>query len=187
MSNNKKRIEQPKVLKIDETHFILQKDYSFPWEIDGYNPDMPDSETKITTTIHVKKGFRWDGASVPKFLWSFGMRPDGKHRAAALIHDYIYIHEGKLPPGSITASCNSVQDEIQHGSFSRLDADRLFGKMLEMGGVGPNKRRFMKYGVTYFGWIYWTDGPDLIRKFIYRVLLFLMITSIIVMIAQKLY
>ena len=47
--------------------------------------------------ISIKKGFTHDGASVPRLLWSItGIRPDGPIRAGALVHDWIYIHAGRL-------------------------------------------------------------------------------------------
>lgn len=157
------KLPQPKAIRIDETHYILTEDYHYSWRMDGEDADNPAIKTTVETTITVTTGFRWDGASVPRLLWWLGFKPDGAHRAAALIHDFVYIHKGKLPSGSITANYSSVTKQNQHGSFSRTDADRLFGRMMKQAGVPATKRKLMKWGVTWFGWIYWEDGGDLLR------------------------
>ena len=42
--------------------------------------------------ITIPKGFEWDLASVPKFLWWL-MSPDVDSEIAYLIHDYLYINQ----------------------------------------------------------------------------------------------
>ena len=183
---NSTPVIQPKVIKIDERskrpHFVLLEDYSYSWNIDARHPETGD-KFELNTTIHVKKGFRWDGASVPKILWPFGLLPDGKHRAAALIHDFIYIHKGKLPSGSFTSTYPNKEIHDQHGSFSRKDSDRLFGRMMKEAGVKGWKKTFMKWGVKTLGWIYWKDGGDkiisaLMRFVVFGILITLLILSI---------
>ena len=75
-------------------------------------------------TYSIPEGFRHDGASVPRPVWSLtGLRPDGLLRAAALLHDALYRHGGRLPKGW------GPQVPI-----SRKDADRAFyGLMIEAG------------------------------------------------------
>ncbi|MDA0709258.1 MAG: DUF1353 domain-containing protein [bacterium] len=43
------------------------------------------------TTIILPKGFRFDGASIPRFLWAF-LNPVGLLLIPGLIHDYGYRH-----------------------------------------------------------------------------------------------
>lgn len=156
-------LTQPKAILIDSTHYILFEDYGYTWELDAFDADDNMKKCTVKTELTVRSGFRWDGASVPKFLWRLGFHPDGPHRAAALIHDFIYVHKGKLPAGSMVSNYPGATDQIQHGSFSRTDADRLFGRMMKEAGVSRTKRKLMQWGVTWFGWIYWEDGSDLIR------------------------
>jgi hypothetical protein len=42
--------------------------------------------------ITIPKGFEWDLASVPRFLWWL-MSPDVDSEIAYLIHDYLYINQ----------------------------------------------------------------------------------------------
>lgn len=47
------------------------------------------------THIVIPEGTQTDGLSVPRILWSLtGFTPDGRTRAAALCHDYIYSKGG---------------------------------------------------------------------------------------------
>lgn len=171
---SERNLEQPKAVKIDETHFILEEAYSYYWSMKGENADDLNEDFSVENWIIVKDGFRWDGASVPKIFWNWGFKTDGKHRAAALIHDFIYVNKGKLPQGSMISKYKNQTAQNQYGSFSRVDADRLFGRMMKEAGVSKLRRNLMWFAVSSFGWIYWPDGPDLMRGFILRASIFLM-------------
>lgn len=183
---SEKTLQQPKAVKIDETHFILEESYTYYWTMKGENADNHCESYEVENWIQVEKGFRWDGASVPKLFWNWGFKTDGAHRAAALIHDFIYVNKGKLPHGSMISKYKNETNQNQYGSFSRVDADRLFGRMMKEAGVSKFRRRLMKFAVSSFGWIYWQDGPDLMRGFIYRLFLTLMVATTLV-ISLKLY
>lgn len=180
MEVDKFEIKEVKATRIDHKHFILDEDYSYCWTMEAHNADDHNQKYPVTTTITVPKGFRWDGASVPKMFWSWGFETDGKHRAAALVHDFIYIHEGKLPEGTMVSSYLDYENVIQHGSFSRLDSDRLFGKMMSQAGVDKTRKKIMTIVVKYFGWIYWSDGPSLIWKSIIAGIALAMLTTIFI-------
>lgn len=108
-------------------------------------PDIrPVKESKMLYTlvadftyggITVPKGFRHDGASYSQLLF----QRDGIHRAAALIHDYLYDLKGELP----------------EGVFSREYADKLFKRMLKEYGV-KSWHVFIAYKSVYiFGRFFW--------------------------------
>ena len=108
-----------KVNIIDENVFILLEDVVV--ESLGY---------KIT----VKKGFDFDGASIPQSLWSvYGNPLSGKFRIAALVHDALYASE-KLP---------------------RELADAIFLDLMKQHEVGYMKRQTMYYAVRSAGWYVW--------------------------------
>lgn len=44
--------------------------------------------------IVVPRGFVTDFASIPEFLWSFGLSPHGQYSRAAVIHDFLYWSQG---------------------------------------------------------------------------------------------
>ncbi|MBK6525073.1 MAG: DUF1353 domain-containing protein [Crocinitomicaceae bacterium] len=180
------KLFQPIATKIDDTHFILKEDYVYYWKMPGLNADNTSEKYDVENWIIVKAGFRWDGASVPKFLWRFGFKTDGQHRAAALVHDFVYVYHGNLPEGSMISRYKDELHQNQYGSFSREDADRLFGRMMKEAGVSKGRRNFMKWGVTWFGWIFWQDGVDLKRGAVIKLLSFLAVLSTLIMLIVKL-
>lgn len=57
------------------------------WELtDKWQFVLPDK-----TTIIIEKGFKFDGASIPRLFWSI-LSPVGLLFIPALIHDYAYVH-----------------------------------------------------------------------------------------------
>ena len=108
-----------KVNIIKEDVFILLEDVTV--EVLGYR-------------IRVKKGFDFDGASIPQALWGvYGNPLSGKFRIAALIHDALYVSQ-KLP---------------------RELADKIFLDLMKQHDVGYFKRKTMYYAVRSAGWYAW--------------------------------
>ena len=108
-----------KVNIIKEDMFILLEDVTV--DVLGYR-------------ITVKKGFDFDGASIPQALWSvYGNPLSGKFRIAALVHDALYASE-KLP---------------------RELADSIFLDLMKQHEVGYMKRQTMYYAVRSAGWYVW--------------------------------
>ena len=169
-----KDFKQPDAVIIDDTLFVLQHDYSYEWiiKVDAVRSDAPQHPKQILNRIDIRRGFRWDGASVPRIFWQLGFKPDGKHRAAALIHDLMYIYRGQLPGDLFTARHDNADWHPQSGSFSRKDADRMFGKLMKEAEVKRSYRSIMYWFVRVFGWMYWRDGKDELTlnslKFIFR-------------------
>ena len=84
--------------------------------------------------ITVKKGFDFDGASIPQALWSiYGNPLSGKFRIAALVHDALYASE----------------------TFTRELADAIFLDLMKQDKVGYMKRQTMYYAVRSAGWYIW--------------------------------
>ena len=89
--------------------------------------------------VHLKPGFRTDGASIPRILWRvFGSPYDPDIFPAAIAHDALY------------------RGEI----VERKDADAAFLRMMEESGVPERKRRLVWRGVRWFGWITWLGHTD---------------------------
>ena len=89
--------------------------------------------------ITVKKGFDFDGASIPQALWSvYGNPLSGKFRIAALVHDVLYASE-KLP---------------------RELADAIFLDLMKQHEVGYVKRQTMYYAVRSAGWYVWKGHEE---------------------------
>lgn len=168
MTTKKSIPKHPNAIIINDTLYSLLSDYHYDWDLKIKDPNHGPL---LTNRITIPSGFRWDGASIPRIFWSIGFKPDGPHRAAALIHNFIYIYKGKLPKNSFHSKSPSGNWTEQSGSFSRKDGDRLFGKMIRDSGVHPLRRLIMKIVVILLGWIYWQDGPDLMRGIVIRTIL----------------
>lgn len=74
-----KRIIEPPLLKpfTDNHDWMLSMDLKY--SIGGTG-----------VAITVPAGFVTDFASIPEFLWSYGLSPHGKYSKASIIHDYLY-------------------------------------------------------------------------------------------------
>lgn len=130
--------KQPHIIPVKESGdlYVLQEDFTMYLGKYGHH-----------VNVIVRKGFRHDGASVPRWFWSLtGLTRDGMHRAAALIHDYLYTIRGKL----------NTYDGHPY-TMNRKDVDKLFKAMLKDYGIA-NHRVWIAYrGVRLFGQSYWDD------------------------------
>lgn len=143
---------QPNIIPIGSRLYVLADTWTYRW----YPKETLDVESLIT----VPEGFVYDGASIPRITWSlFGVTPDGVHRAAALVHDWIYTFDGDLPPGSvmrkITMADGSIKVLDTIDKWTRKDADRFFKKMLLETDMKRWKVECMYNAVRWFGWIKW--------------------------------
>lgn len=88
--------------------------------------------TEAGEIITVPEGFVTDLASIPRaFHWLIPV--NGKHRSAAIIHDYLYV----------------VKDR------SRSEADAIFLEAMKSSGVRWSQRRVMYLAVRLGGGIAW--------------------------------
>ena len=107
---------------IDDNLFILSKDKSV--ESLGYS-------------VTVKKGFDFDGASIPKWLWSiYGSPLNGNYVVASLIHDGLYASQ------KVTKSIS----------------DKIFLDVMKQSNVGYIKRTSMYLAVKLFGGKDWKEA-----------------------------
>ena len=89
---------------------------------------------EIDAIVTVRAGFRYDGASVPRFFWrAIGAPYDGAYFPAALLHDALYASE-LLP---------------------RTMCDRLFLAYMKQLGVAWWRRNAMWLAVRWFGGAVW--------------------------------
>lgn len=93
-----------------------------------------------TFTITVYEGFDYDGASIPKTLWSIVGCPVGElYSNAACIHDALYA--SKL--------------------FNRKTCDKIFHEAMLSSGVNKSLAKKMYLAVRAFGESAYTDSPDI--------------------------
>jgi len=89
-------------------------------------------------TFWIPKGYRFDGASVPRFLWSLIPRIDDR-LLAVLLHDYMYFSD-------------YLRDKLtDKEAKSFADKEMLIWLNIQL----PNqkfKNKSMYYAVKYLGW-----------------------------------
>lgn len=81
-------------------------------------------------TIRVYSGFKFDGASIPRILWSIAGCPmGGKYSSASCIHDALYASR----------------------LFARKDCDKIFHRAMLASGVDIVTAKQMYLAVRKFG------------------------------------
>lgn len=104
--------------------------------------------------IIVPQDFETDLASVPRWVWSlFNILPFGLHAAAAVIHDWLYKHQGFIPV--LQEHIDGKWVDINY-IFSREECDKMFAHIMREARVAPWKRRSMYLAVRVFGVFYWS-------------------------------
>jgi hypothetical protein len=92
----------------------------------------------------IPKGMTYDGASVPQlFMALIGFERDGVHRAAALVHDYLYRESGFI-----------FDNQNRVFRYTRKDADRIFLMGMQFHGIKSWHGRVAYLAVRGFGWLY---------------------------------
>lgn len=89
-------------------------------------------ETDVGEIIRVPAGFNTDLASIPRALHAV-IPLNGKHRKAAVVHDYLYVTQKK----------------------TREASDAIFLEAMRTSGVRYTQRYVMYWGVRIGGWAPW--------------------------------
>ena len=116
--------------------------------------------------ITVPQGFKYDGASIPRFLWPIVGHPwSGYYDQAAAVHDLLYRNVGWVVIWEDHVGLDAYDiDRIIHISlispvmliqFSRDAVDKLFYEACEVLGTPKHKALTLYSGVKAFGWHAW--------------------------------
>lgn len=134
--------------------------------VQGY-PDVKELTSKFTCDIQVmgypvekgkmdyngeykfilKKGYRFDGASIPRFLWRLCGHPFQSPRdAAALVHDWLYASK----------------------TLPRAIADEIYASAQWSCGVSMWKIRIEKFILRFFGGRAWRNVDANLERYALR-------------------
>lgn len=109
---------------------------------DGYNwrLDKPFYYISGDISVVVPKDFTTDFASIPRAVWHIvGAPATGKHRYAAVVHDWLYATE----------------------LYDRKRCDDIFLQAMKDSDVAYWRRNAMYYAVRWFGWRVWQKHTTL--------------------------
>lgn len=98
----------------------------------------------------VPKGFTTDFASIPRAFHTL-IPKNGRHDAAAIVHDYLYQVSPRVPAKPPLRSMVRV---------SRKDADGVFLRIMKELGVNPVRRWLMYRAVRLFGGGPWARSRE---------------------------
>lgn len=140
-------LKQPHNTPIDSKRYKLVEVYKYTTNI----------YQGVPYKIVVPKDFIYDGASIPRILWSLsGIRPDGLIRAAALVHDFLYRYRGRLPKGhSYYWDIETWRDS--NSGYSRSESDKVFLELMGRAKISKVKRYLAYYAVRLFGRFSWKE------------------------------
>ena len=97
-------------------------------------------------SITVRKGFRYDRASIPRYFWVI-IDKDSLSNVAPLFHDLLYRNGGVLPTDQVTP----------YRKFSRKDTDDLFLELMTKCGVASWRRELAYQAVRNFSAFAWKE------------------------------
>lgn len=139
------KVRQPNISPIADGVYQLVETYTYQWKSKG-----------TTWKIIIPKGYKSDGCSVPRIAWTLsGITPDGLIRSAAILHDWLYDHAGRLPHGSFKRLENGVWIDTHTTFWKRKEADQFFANVMKASGVSKFKRRIAYLAVRMGGWTGW--------------------------------
>ena len=104
------------------------------WRVTAEFDYYLDWNNLASRKITVPAGFVTDFASIPRAFWDI-LPHTGLYGKAAVIHDYLYVQGGKVPPDQ----------------FTKKQADRIFYEAMGVLGVGQPTRYIMWKAVSAFG------------------------------------
>ena len=111
--------------------------------------------------LSVPAGTVYDGASVPRPVWSLaGIRPDGLIRAASLAHDCLYRSKGNRLSAVIGPTLTNANGNRL--TVDRAEADWVLREFMAFAGMSRLRCRRAWLAVRSFGWLYWgKDSPTM--------------------------
>lgn len=143
-------INQPANRPIGKRKYRLTEDFFYTL------PKWLEAELKLTTEtiapfFSVLEGSVNDGASVNRIAWTTtGIRPDGLIRAAALVHDFLYIQKGVVTDIPAINRIALIGSHASRITLTRKQVDRLFYHMMIESGMGKVKAKLAYFGVRWF-------------------------------------
>lgn len=138
---------------VDEREYILTGPYTVQWRKGDKSP--------VDFRIVVPPYMNTDFATTPKWGKLLGFGHDGPWRAAAVVHDFMYMVQGfkrfrDISDGAYQVKTDDTigyQNGVSH--WDRKECDDLFLQLMKEGGTSWWRRSVMYRAVRMFGKKYW--------------------------------
>lgn len=142
-------------------------EYYFLTKAIAWKPNAKQAEEVQAVAVDVPAGFVTDLTSIPWYLWSTGLRPDGQYTFAAVVHDYLYWTQRR--PREVADKILKLGMEDlkvpRHTIYAIYEAVRLRGqsawdanKKLKLKGERRVLKRYQNVATVY--WKDWKNKPD---------------------------
>lgn len=118
--------------------FIVAEPYWFEWKKNG-----------VRYRFNIPRGFRYDAASIPRFLWPI-ISPTELGYLAPAVHDFLIEQQGYVYLQQWSTYFG--QWRPVEARFTRRQADRLFCRIMRNEGISRWKRRAAFRAVRLYGW-----------------------------------
>ena len=131
-----------RVISDDDTKEIVKNKKKYPFEL--FNTVKISIETnKREFCFDIFKGYTWNGADIPRFLWRLvGSRTDNDFLVASMIHDYLL--EFRV----------FIMQEVLNGEITKREYRRLtsliFRELIKKQGTNVIKANIMSWCVDVF-------------------------------------
>lgn len=131
-----------RVISDEDTKEIVKNKKKYPFEL--FNTVKISIETnKREFCFDIFKGYTWNGADIPRFLWRLvGSRTDNDFLVASMIHDYLL--EFKV----------FIMQEVLNGEITKREYRRLtsliFRELIKKQGTNVIKANIMSWCVDVF-------------------------------------
>lgn len=128
------------IKKTDDAYTVKNKK-KYPFEL------KKDVHVTVITSkrmfeVLIKKGYRWNGADIPKCLFIFGQSKDNNYLHASMVHDYLLEHKGYV--------FNDVlNNELTVAEYRRLTS-LIFREILKDEKTNVIKANIMAWAVDMF-------------------------------------
>jgi hypothetical protein len=120
--------------------------------------------------VTVPEGFVTDLASVPQWVWSSGLRPEGRYAYAAIIHDYLYWMQDRPREDADKIFLHAMEDS----KVDRVLRERIYDAVNLAGGSAwdrnaklklEGERRLLREFPSDFtiSWDEWKRRPGVLR------------------------
>jgi len=95
--------------------------------------------TKRNFSFTISKGFVWNGADIPRFLWFVGSRTDNQFLISSMIHDYLLNNKFQMMNENLNGN-------ITPNKYRRLTS-LIFREILKATGTNKIKANVMSFFV----------------------------------------